>query len=91
MCVLKWCTGRKATVTVATCTLVSRVLLLLGLLLGDTAGDCAASQHREGVTFLPLCYHSQVMRVGMGGRGRRGRMEGEGGERGGKGRKDEKV
>ena len=50
-------------------SLVSLVLLLLALLLGDTAGDCAASQHREGVTFLPLCYHSQVMRVGMGGEG----------------------
>ena len=51
------------------------------MLLGDTAGNCAASQHRESVTLLPLCYHSQVMGRGEAGGGGGGGWR-EGGKRG---------
>lgn len=61
------------------------VPLLLVLLLGDTAGNCAASQHRESVTILPLCNHCQVIK-GRGGGGKVVGGRGEGGERDRRGR-----
>ena len=67
--------------TLMSFTVSCHVLLLLVLLLGDTAGNCAASQHRESATILPLRYHCQVRKVGGGGEGgerdRRGRGERE--------------